>query len=141
MLDKWDRRFLDLASHVASWSKDPSTQVGAVLVGTRKQVALGYNGFPPGIADTTNRLTHREIRLRYTLHAERNVLDNAAFPTKGATLYTTHPPCCNCALSIVSKEISRVVALPVCDSFLERWGAEIFQSREIFREANIECNF
>ena len=31
MLDKWDQRFMDLANFVAAWSKDPSTQVGAVI--------------------------------------------------------------------------------------------------------------
>jgi dCMP deaminase len=28
----WDKRFLDLAEHVAQWSKDPRTKVGAVIV-------------------------------------------------------------------------------------------------------------
>ena len=139
---KWDDRFLDLATHVAAWSKDPSTKVGAVLVGSSKtQVALGYNGFPPGLEDSTKRLTDRATRLRYTLHAERNVLDNAAFPTKGATLYTTHPPCNLCALSIASKGIRRVVCSPTDPSFASRWAEEISLSREILREVDIECNF
>lgn len=139
---KWDDRFLDLAAHVATWSKDPSTKVGAVLVGSSKtQVALGYNGFPPGLEDSTKRLTDRATRLRYTLHAERNVLDNAAFPTKGATLYTTHPPCNLCALSIASKGIRRVVCAPTDPSFASRWAEEIILSREILREVDIECNF
>ena len=138
----WDDRFLHLAQHVAGWSKDPSTQVGAVLVGRdKRQVALGYNGFPPGILDSNARLNHRESKLRYTIHAERNVLDNAAFPAAGSTLYTTHPPCCNCALSIVSKGISRVVSSPMSADFASRWAAEVFLSREILREARIPCNF
>ena len=46
--EKWDRRFLRLAREVASWSKDPSTKVGAVLVDPLDNtiVSLGYNGFP-----------------------------------------------------------------------------------------------
>lgn len=141
MSTKWDQRFLDLAQAVAQWSKDPSTKVGAILVGTKRQVALGYNGFPEGVADTDSRLTNREIRLRYTLHAERNVLDNAGFPTQGSTLYVTHPPCCGCALSIISKGVARVVSLPMCDSFRDRWGAEVFASREVLREVGIKCDF
>lgn len=137
----WDQRFLDLALHVSSWSKDPSTKVGAVLVGTdKRQVALGYNGFPSGVADDS-RLNNRESRLRYTLHAERNVLDNATFPTAGSTLYTTHPPCCACALSIVSKGVSRVVSLPMDSSFRARWGSEVFLSRSILDECEVACNF
>jgi len=137
----WDQRFLDLAIHVSSWSKDPSTKVGAVLVGTdKRQVALGYNGFPSGMADDS-RLNTRESRLRYTLHAERNVLDNATFPTAGSTLYTTHPPCCACALSIVSKGVSRVVSLPMDSGFHARWGSEVFVSRSILAECEVACNF
>jgi deoxycytidylate deaminase len=29
---KWDIRYLELAKHGSSWSKDPSTQTGAVIV-------------------------------------------------------------------------------------------------------------
>jgi dCMP deaminase len=138
----WDQRFLDLAHHVATWSKDPSTKVGAVLVGTdKRQVALGYNGFPRGIADSTYRLADRDSKLRYTIHAERNVLDNAHFPTQGATLYCTHPPCTSCALSIISKGIHRVVSSPMSSEFASRWGAETFLSRDLFREAGVVCNF
>lgn len=139
---KWDTRFLCLATQVASWSKDPSTKVGAVLVGQdKRQVALGYNGFPPGIEDTTSRLTKREVKLRYTLHAERNVLDNAAFPAQGSTLYVTHPPCCNCALSIVSKGVSRVVSLPMSVDFASRWGEDVRRTRRILLEAGVSFSF
>src|ERR1051326_2813900 len=54
--EKWDRRFLELAKHVSSWSKDPSTKVGAVIVdANRRVVATGYNGFPRGVEDTPER--------------------------------------------------------------------------------------
>ena len=46
---KWDVRFLKLAHEVASWSKDPSTKVGCVLVKGKKVVSLGYNGLPMGV--------------------------------------------------------------------------------------------
>ena len=49
-LNKWDKRYLALAKEVASWSKDPSTQVGAITVGNKKEVlSQGFNGFPRGI--------------------------------------------------------------------------------------------
>ncbi|NMU72603.1 cell division protein DedD, partial [Vibrio parahaemolyticus] len=31
MISKWAKRFYQMAELVASWSKDPSTQVGAVI--------------------------------------------------------------------------------------------------------------
>jgi len=38
---------MDLARLVASWSKDQSTQVGAVIVDQDKRiVSTGFNGFP-----------------------------------------------------------------------------------------------
>jgi dCMP deaminase len=42
---KWDKRFLDLAAHIAKWSKDPSTQVGCVVVGADREIrSTGFNG-------------------------------------------------------------------------------------------------
>ena len=53
----WDRKFLALAQHISTWSKDPSKQVGAVAVGNNRNIlATGYNGFPKGIMDTEERL-------------------------------------------------------------------------------------
>ena len=49
--NKWDIRFLEMAKLVASWSKDPSTQVGSVAVRNRTVIAQGYNGFPRGVDD------------------------------------------------------------------------------------------
>ena len=38
MNNNWDERFIGLAQHVATCSKDPRTKVGAVLVNETKQV-------------------------------------------------------------------------------------------------------
>ena len=51
-LPKWDRRWLELAQYISKWSKDPSTQVGAVIARENKLISLGYNGFPEGIDDS-----------------------------------------------------------------------------------------
>lgn len=49
MLSKWDERFIELARLVATWSKDPSTKVGAVIVRPYRTVAsVGFNGFARG---------------------------------------------------------------------------------------------
>jgi dCMP deaminase len=107
---EWDRRLMGLARFVSMWSKDPSTKVGAVVVGeNRRNIAVGYNGFPPGIRDSHERFVDRDMKYKLTQHAERNVLDNAQFSLGGATLYVTLPPCTECAKSIVSKGIFRVV--------------------------------
>jgi dCMP deaminase len=53
MSQKWDLRFLELAKHIAAWSKDPSTQVGCVVVGADREIrSTGFNGLPRGIEDS-----------------------------------------------------------------------------------------
>ena len=75
MIDKWHLRFLRLAREVSSWSKDPSTQVGCVIVDQSKRViSLGFNGLPAGLHDTAGRLLDRELKLALTIHAEENAL-------------------------------------------------------------------
>ena len=106
----WNQRFMDLAHHVADWSKDPSTKVGAVIVNDNKQVlGLGYNGFPRGVYDCPERYNNRSIKLLFVAHAERNALDNAFGDTRGATLYTTLFPCNECAKGIIQKGIGTIV--------------------------------
>ena len=73
--DKWDRRFVDLARYVASWSKDPSTKTGAVIVDDYNRiVSVGYNGFPRGIRDDEERLSNRDVKLSLMVHCEINAI-------------------------------------------------------------------
>ena len=137
MSDKWDKRFLTLADHVAQWSRDPSTKVGAVIVGaSKRQVCFGFNGFPPGIADTDARLNDRETKYRLVMHAERNALDNCHFDTRGATLFVTRCPCSECTKSIISKGITRVVFQPHPD-FDQRWESELKWTRTMLMEVGV----
>lgn len=137
MSTDWDLRYMALALHVAQWSKDPSTKVGAVLVGLdRRHIALGYNGFPEGIVDSPKRLNDRDTKLRLIQHAERNVLDQATFDTNGATIVVTRFPCSECAKSIISKKIARVVYLKDVD-YANRWADEVKWATEMFSEAGV----
>jgi deoxycytidylate deaminase len=64
MNQKWDRRMMGLARHIATeWGQDPSTRCGAVVAQGKNVIALGYNGFPPGVDDTQDRLLARDTRL------------------------------------------------------------------------------
>ena len=112
MSSLWDIRFLELAKHVSSWSKDPRTKVGAVLVNETKQVlSVGYNGFPRGVFDLESRYEDRPTKLMFVAHAERNALDNCFADTRGSTLYITLPPCNECVKSIIQKGVKRIVML------------------------------
>lgn len=132
---KWDRRFLEMAELVATWSKDPSTKVGAVIVDQRNRIiATGFNGFPRGCDDST---VERDIKLLRTIHAEENALLFAQRDVTDMFLYVTRPPCARCAAKIVQAGIARVVyPLPPLD-FTERWGAEMAQAAKMFFEGQV----
>jgi dCMP deaminase len=111
-LDKWDKRFLELALHIASWSKDPNTKVGSVIVAPDHRVmSLGYNGFPRGVTDSIERLTNRDEKLKFVSHSERNALDNCDTNIRGCTMYTTLQPCVDCTKSIIQRGIVKVVCI------------------------------
>ena len=139
-LNKWDQRFTRLAFEVASWSKDPGTKVGAVLVDDRRIIATGYNGFPQNIEDTILRYSNRDIKLAYTVHAEVNAILNAAkngAQTKSSTLYVTFPPCVSCATSVVQAGVSTVVC-PCISTAPDRWRESFQLGQDLMKEAGVE---
>ena len=137
MDEKWDRRFLELAKHISTWSKDPSTKCGAVIVRPNKTIAsVGYNGFPRGIDDDDERLNDREEKLNLTIHAEMNAILSAEEPIHRYTLYT-YPflPCDRCAVHVIQAGILTVVAPHLPKDLKERWMNSVDKSREYFNEA------
>ena len=133
---KWDKRFLDLAKLCGSWSKDPSTQVGAVIVdGNNRIVSIGFNGFPQGVEDSEKRLVDRETKYDIIVHAEANALMFANKSVEGCTLYTwPFQPCSRCASLIIQSGITRVVSVVHTD---ERWKKNFKLARQLFKEAGI----
>lgn len=137
-MDKWDQRFLDMAEEVASWSKDPSTKVGAVIVRPDMTVSgVGFNGFPRGMCDHDELYADRETKYSRTIHAEVNAILNSS-ETEGCTLYVTLPPCTHCACIIIQSGIERVVCIPPSLDVLARWGDEFNKSKGFFDEVEIE---
>lgn len=140
MDEKWDERFLDLAKHVSTWSKDPSTQVGCVIANEdKKVVGLGYNGFPKGIVDSPERLNDRETKYKYVVHSEPNAIANANGPVKGCTIYTFPlSPCSDCMKAIITHGITRVVYPVVSEEAKVRWGDSFQVAMTMAREAGLE---
>ena len=139
-LSKWDSRFIRIADEVATWSKDPGTKVGAVLVLDRRIIATGYNGFPQGIVDTIERYSDRATKLAYTVHAEVNAILNAAkngATTNGSTLYVTFSPCVSCATSVVQAGVSTVIC-PCVSTAPERWRDSFQLGQDLLKEAKVE---
>lgn len=140
---KWEKRYLDIAKQVATWSKDPSRKIGAVIVGNKGQIiSQGFNGFPRGIDDTPERYNDRETKYKFIVHAEANAIYNAIHngaSTDGATIYVTGLPVCHqCADAIIQTGIKRVVmdTLP-CSNWEESGNLAI----QKFQEAGVEFKF
>lgn len=138
--EKWDIRYLELARQVASWSKDPSTQTGAVIVRPDNSVAsIGYNGFPRGIEDTPARYDDRETKYSYIVHCELNAVLSAHESVQGNTLYTWPLLSCDrCAVHMIQAGITRVVATTCPPEKLDRWQPILEESKRRFAEAGVE---
>lgn len=140
--EKWDLRMLSLAAVVSTWSKDPSTQVGAVIADRKNRiVSLGYNGLPRGIVDTSELLNDRETKYRLVRHAEENaILFSGRNDLSGCTCYTYPiPPCAGCASELLQANVSRVVSLEIADQgHQHRWGKDFELSEKVYMEVGIE---
>ena len=139
MSNKWDKRFLEMAQLVSTWSKDPSTQVGGVAVRNRNVIAQGYNGFPRGMDDDPQYYNDRPLKYRLIVHAEMNAIYNAAengVSLKGSTLYVYGLPVCNdCAKGLVQAGIKRIVT-PKQD-VPKNWQDSVRDSALMFDEVGI----
>ncbi len=143
-MNKWDKRFMEMADLVATWSScyQENRQVGAVIVRDKRVITTGYNGAPAGIKSCVekgeclrrknNVPSGTRAELCYAIHAEQNAIIQAArigISVKDATLYCTHQPCVICSKMIVNAGIAKVF-------FRHDYPDEF--SLEIFREAGVE---
>jgi len=145
-LYKWDKRYLALASHIAQWSKDPSTKIGAVAIGDKGQVlAQGYNGFPRGISDDESTYNNKITKYQHVVHAEMNCIYNATYngtSLDGATLYIHGLPVCSeCAKGIIQVGIKRVVTNEIDDNMAQRWVESTQLTKNMFEEVGITYDF
>jgi dCMP deaminase len=143
--DKWNKRFMELAFLVASWSKDPSTKTGAVIVGPDKEIrATGYNGPVRGVDDDIPERLERPTKYDFFEHAERNALFNACLTgvqVKGCTMYATHAPCVDCARAIIQAGIKTVITNKIVideNTPKNTWRDKLIVSAQMFKEAGVE---
>ncbi len=140
MSEKWDKRFLDLAEQISTWSKDPSTKVGCVVVGEDREIrSTGFNGFPRGISDDSERLTDRELKYPLICHAEENAIMHAArigLSLKNCIAYVTWPPCTRCARSLIQAGVVEIVYPKEC-VVPSRWESDFNLSTEMMKEAGL----
>lgn len=143
MADKWDLRFLELAKLISTWSKDPSTKCGAVIVNTDKQIiATGYNGFPAAIEDSEELLNNREEKYKRVIHAELNALLQVRDRKELAysALYIWPDCCCaRCAVHVIQSGV-QYINFPIFNGkhlMQERWEEDIKLATSLFDEAGI----
>jgi len=142
-MNKWNKRFIDLAINVSSWSKD-SKLVGCVIVDdSNKVISVGYNGLPKYINDDCICTLDSSDKGRLAIHAEQNALSMVSTENynKELTMYVTMPPCKWCALLITNSlvKIKRVVYLPVAsEEFNDRY--EVNESLRILSTHGIQVD-
>lgn len=140
-INHWDKRFLRLVNDVTSWSKDPSTKCGAIIVRQdRSIVSYGYNNFPAGIKDTPERLNDRPTKYELVVHAETNALLYSHESVKGYTMYVSTVPCCRCAVNIIAAGIVKVVCFAPTADYCSRWAESIKMTLDRFAEGTVIIN-
>lgn len=131
----WDTYFVEMAELVSTKSKDPSTKVGAVIVGPGNEiVSTGFNGFPRGVREHEIKLVDpfqgimvldkerldkerwekRPEKYQWVEHAERNAIFNAArygIKTEGCRMYLNWLPipCSDCTRAIIQAGIVEII--------------------------------
>lgn len=127
-------------------SKDPSTQVGAVIVTPDKRiVGVGWNGMPkakfgwdndsalPWSKDSQDPL---ENKYMYVVHAEPNAIFHSSESVRGCTMYLTWFPCSDCAKAIAQSGIKKLVYLE--ENATERYKTSMEGAKRIFSVSGLE---
>lgn len=136
----WDKYYIEMAMLVSTKSKDPSTQVGCVIVGPDNEIrTTGFNGFARGVNELAHASDHilssrwhRPAKYEWVEHAERNAVYNAArigVPLKGCRAYLNWEPhpCVNCAKGLIQAGIIEVIGpdIPFPSSSGTDWKFDI----------------
>jgi dCMP deaminase len=133
-----------MAYLVATKSKDPSTKVGAIIVGPDNEVrSTGYNGLPRGLNDTEERY-QKPLKYKLINHAEENAIlhcSRVGVSAKGCIIYVPWIPCSLCAKSIIQAGIRQVIyhkEWPGNSCTDTSWAESIKLSQEMFQETKVE---
>ena len=135
-----------IAREISTWSKDPSSKIGAVIVNDERRIlATGYNGFPRGIEDSEERLNNRDEKYPRIVHGEMNALMNALYSgvsVKNATIYVWGLPVCSeCTKSVIQSGIKRVV-ITYPELAPEKWHAQWKElSNPMYKEAGVSLTY
>ncbi len=134
-----DSFYMGLAFFIAAKSKDPNTQIGALIVDEYNfPLGYGYNGPPRSIPDNEVNW-ERPFKYDYVRHAEENAIDHSNKPLNNSTIYVTAHPCKRCMLLLATKQIAKVIYLDFkSDSGSSLRNEDMEISKEIAKKAGIK---
>jgi dCMP deaminase len=141
MNDKWDVRFVELARHVAQWSKDPSTKCGAVIVDRHKKVlGMGFNGFAAATDDSPERYADKDAKYSGVIHSEENAILNSFTPLYDTEIYLSGMACDRCTSRLIQVGITKVV-IPCKEedpfSYRDDWEDSMNRAAAQFKSAGV----
>lgn len=123
-------QFLDTAQALAeTFSKDPSTKVGAVLVDPSdfNQITEGYNGMPRGMDESPAERHARPLKYAFYEHAERNAIYNVVRPKlKNSIAVTTTFPSISCVRALLAVGVTEIVTPRLTPGCAESELASLF---------------
>lgn len=125
---------------LAEQSTHPTSHLGALLIKENNIILEGVNNFPPGVAQTPERVAG-ENRHIYPNHAERFLIYEAArrgIATEGASIVVPWPPCVTCAGALITSGIKKIVlhkqiteAMPKEKQLRDREGLILLEEAEV----------
>lgn len=139
-----NKELLQTAYTIASYSPDPSTQIGAFLVshfGRLENLTMAFNCPSHGHTMTAE---DWEAPRKYAIleHAERGALYKAArqgISTSGGTLVSSWAACADCARAMVACGISVLVRhVPPPDEASARWAESVELGDSLLRAGGVD---
>jgi dCMP deaminase len=136
-------QYFKLARYMAeTFSKDPSTKVGTILLKekTLQILSVGYNGFARGVDETKPERWERPTKYNFCVHSEINSICNAArsgTSVEGAIAIVTMYPCCDCCRALIQSGVKNLITLPP-NLKDPKWGEEFKTSKIMMEESGVE---
>jgi len=143
----WDQYFMSMAYLVAMRSKDESTHVGSIIVGSDNGIiSSGYNSYPRKCDDDVPERQERPEKYFWFEHSERNAIYAAAkkgIVLEGCTMYTLGIPCSDCARGIIQAGIKRVIVHRqwMNGDNREKWIESAKRSGDMFFECGVVLEY
>lgn len=137
---QWLNHFIEMAKLISTMSKDPSKKIGVVIVDQHNRiVSTGFNGFPRGVEDSSERLEDKDFKRAITLHAEENAILYAKQDLTECDMYIYGlPPCSHCAAMIIQSGIKNIYyRIPDEYKISDHWKENLVIAETILNEVGI----